>query len=256
MEATATERRPDDDVCIMDGSPVLSGADGCSRQRNPCTRHETEYGVNVRVVSAHPDDTRYPIPAGRHRAELVIERSRFIATIAPAASPDDASAFVREVSAEFADATHNCWAFVAGPPGSTGYVGMSDDGEPHGTAGRPMLTTLLHSGVGDVAAVVTRYYGGVKLGTGGLARAYAGAVNHALDSLPRGERVSWAQLEVLVDYGVVGGIQQLLPGFEATALEQEFTDTVRYLLRVPEAQEAALRAALMELTNGRASFPG
>lgn len=205
-------------------------------------------------MSDPDEDTRYPIPAARHRAELVIERSRFIATIAAAATPEEAWAFVREVSQEFADATHNCWAFVAGAPASTGRIGLSDDGEPHGTAGRPMLTTLLHSGLGDVAAVVTRYYGGVKLGTGGLARAYAGAVNHALDSLPRAERVSWATLEVLVDYGAVGGVQQLLPGFEATALEQEFTDTVRYVLQVPAPRQAALRAALMELTNGRAAF--
>lgn len=205
-------------------------------------------------MSEPADDIRYPIPASRHRAELVIERSRFIATIAAAATPDEAAAFIKEVSAEFTDATHNCWAFVAGAPGSTGHVGLSDDGEPHGTAGRPMLTTLLHSGLGDVAAVVTRYYGGVKLGTGGLARAYAGAVNHALDSLPRAERVSWATVEVVVEYGAVGGVQQLLPAFEATALEQEYTDTVRYVLQVPANHEAAMRTALMELTNGRATF--
>lgn len=233
----------------------MAGHEDSSRQRNPCTGHQTEHGVNVRIVNAPTDDTRYAIPAARHRAELVIERSRFIATIAPAPTPDDAAAFVREVSAEFAEATHNCWAFVAGPPGSTGHIGLSDDGEPHGTAGRPMLTTLLHSGLGDIAAVVTRYYGGVKLGTGGLARAYAGVVNHALDTLPRGERVSWAKIQLLVDYGAVGGIQQLLPAFEASVLDQEFTDTVRYVLQAPANREAALRAALMELTNGRAIFP-
>lgn len=200
------------------------------------------------------DETRYPIPGARHRAELVVERSRFIATLTAAATAEEAAAFVREVSAEFADATHNCWAFVAGPPGSTGRIGLSDDSEPHGTAGRPMLTTLLHSGLGDIAAVVTRYYGGVKLGTGGLARAYAGAVNLALDSLPRAERVSWATLTVRLDYASVGGVQQLLPAFEAAALEQQFTDTVRYVLQVPAPRQAALRAALMELTNGRATF--
>src|SRR4051812_21661975 len=118
---------------------------------------------------------RYPIPAARHRAELTIERSRFICTIAHAAEPDDAHAFIREMNAEFGDATHNCWAFVAGPPGDTNRIGMSDDGEPHGTAGRPMLTVLTHSGVGDIVAVVTRYYGGTKLGTGGLVKAYGGA---------------------------------------------------------------------------------
>lgn len=198
-----------------------------------------------------PYESRYPIPAGRHRAEIVIERSRFIATLAPAASAAEAAALVHDVSRELAGATHHCWAFVAGPPGSTGHVGMSDAGEPHGTAGRPMLTTLLHCGLGDIAAVVTRYYGGVKLGTGGLARAYAGAVNHALDSLPRAERVTWAQLHVEVDYGVIGAVQLLLPAFEATPLQQAYSDTVTYVLQVPAAQVDALRAALMEATSGK-----
>jgi hypothetical protein len=109
----------------------------------------------------------YRVPAGEHRARDEISRSRFVTTLAPAPSLAEAHAFVARVRAEFPDATHNCWAFVVGPPGSTGRVGLSDAGEPHGTAGRPMLTALLHSGVGDVAAVVTRYYGGTKLGTGG-----------------------------------------------------------------------------------------
>ena len=95
------------------------------------------------------------------------------------------------MNVEFPDATHNCWAYVAGPPASTGRVGMSDAGEPHGTAGRPMLTVLLHSGVGEIAAVVTRYYGGIKLGTGGLVKAYGGAVLAALEALPRVERIDY-----------------------------------------------------------------
>ena len=139
---------------------------------------------------------RYPVPAGVHRVETEVRRSRFVATLAPVATVDEAHAFVRAMNDEFADATHNCWAFVVGPPGSTARIGMSDAGEPRGTAGRPMLTALLHGGVGDVAAVVTRWYGGTKLGTGGLARAYAGAVVEALAALPRAERVERATLDV------------------------------------------------------------
>ena len=100
------------------------------------------------------DVTRYVIPASRHRTGQVIDRSRFICTIASVTSPDEAHAFIHEVSAEFPNASHHCWAFVLGPPGNTDRIGMSDDGEPHGTAGRPMLTVLTHSGVGDIAAVV------------------------------------------------------------------------------------------------------
>ena len=135
--------------------------------------------------------------------EEEIRRSRFVATLARAESAAAAQAFVRSVQAEFADATHNCWAYVVGAPGSTGRVGMSDAGEPHGTAGRPMLTVLLHSGVGDVAAVVTRYYGGTKLGTGGLVKAYSGCVQQALATLPTAERVTWVPLAVTVDYAAV-----------------------------------------------------
>ena len=122
------------------------------------------------------DDTRYLIPAGRHRVEQEVQRSRFLTTVEPVASAEEARAFVARVSAEFPDANHHCWAFVVGPPGSTASVGLSDDGEPHGTAGRPMLTALLHGGVGDIAAVVTRWFGGELLGKGGLVRAYTGGV--------------------------------------------------------------------------------
>src|SRR5215218_4549293 len=147
--------------------------------------------------------SRYPIPADVYRARDEIDRSRFITTIAPAPTVEAAEAFIRSMRDEFPDATHNCWAYVVGPPGSTSRVGMSDAGEPHGTAGRPMLTVLLHGGLGDVAAVVTRYFGGVKLGTGGLVRAYGGALQHALADLPRAERVTWALLRVRADYSAV-----------------------------------------------------
>jgi uncharacterized YigZ family protein len=197
-------------------------------------------------------DARYVIPARTHRIEHVIERSRFIATVGRAGTTDEASAFVRAVSDEFPDATHNCWAYVVGAPGSTGRIGMSDAGEPHGTAGRPMLTVLLHSGVGDVVAVVTRYFGGVKLGTGGLARAYAGAVKEALESLPRGERVTWAALVIRVDYAAVTVLQQQLARHEAQVDEERYTDAVTYRVRVPAPRADALRAALADATTGRA----
>ena len=122
----------------------------------------------------------YPVPAQDNRIEESIRRSRFITTVSRAEDRAAAGRFVDTIRAEFPDATHHCWAFVAGSPGSTTHVGMSDDGEPHGTAGRPMLNVLLHSDVGEIVAVCTRYYGGTKLGTGGLIRAYGGAASSAL----------------------------------------------------------------------------
>lgn len=195
---------------------------------------------------------RYPIPAARHRTEQVIQRSRFIATVAPAESIEAATAFVREIGAEFPDATHNCWAYVVGPPGSTGRVGMSDDGEPHGTAGRPMLTVLLHGGLGDVAAVVTRYYGGTKLGTGGLVRAYGGALQEALLAVPRRDRVDYVPLRVAVDYASVTPAQQAIAAAEGVMDDESFGTEAVFTVRVPATQVEALHTALMDATRGRA----
>jgi uncharacterized YigZ family protein len=183
---------------------------------------------------------------------VVIERSRFVCTVVRAESVEEAQGFVREMNAEFPDATHNCWAYLIGAPGSTGRVGMSDDGEPHGTAGRPMLTILMHSGLGDVAAVVTRYYGGVKLGTGGLVRAYGGAVQQALETLPRAERIELVELTVEIGYTAIDTVRQLLPAHEAELLAEEYGEAVTYRLRLPDAQAPALRAALMDATRGQA----
>lgn len=203
-----------------------------------------------------PSDDRYPVPGATHRAEQTIARSRFIATVARAATADDAAAFVRAVSVEFDDATHNCWAYVVGPPGSTGRVGMSDDGEPHGTAGRPMLTVLLHAGLGDVAAVVTRYYGGTKLGTGGLVRAYGGTLQHALATLPRAERVTYAEVAVTVEYAAASAVRQLFAAHEAEVVRQEYAGAVRYELRVPEGNVAGFRAAVLDATRGKGVVDG
>ncbi|AKQ67269.1 hypothetical protein A176_004181 [Myxococcus hansupus] len=197
------------------------------------------------------DEKRYPIPAGLHRVEQDIQKSRFITTAAHAPTVEEAKAFIARVREEFADATHNCWAFVVGPPGSTAQVGMSDDGEPHGTAGRPMLTALLHGGVGDVAMVVTRYFGGTLLGKGGLVRAYTAGVQQALESLPTTERVRKTRLAVEVEYTHVDGLRRLLPSYEVQVLAEEYSATVGYQLELPVTQVEGLRTALNDLTLGQ-----
>ena len=140
-------------------------------------------------------------PGAFHRAEETVRRSRFIVTMARVSSPEEAKAFIDRIREEHAGATHNCWAYNAGAPGDTAQVGASDDGEPKGTAGRPMLTALLHSDVGEVAAVVTRYFGGILLGTGGLVRAYQGSVKLGLEARGRVQSSDFrfdATFEVLV----------------------------------------------------------
>ncbi len=198
-----------------------------------------------------PQGARYVIPAGRCRVEEEIQRSRFISTLEYAATVEDARAFVEEVRGEFPDASHNCWAYLVGPPGSSGSVGMSDDGEPHGTAGRPMLNMLMHSEVGDVAVVVTRYFGGTKLGKGGLVRAYSGGVQAALQRVKRAERVTYAMLHMIIDYTHVAGLQRMLPDFEATIESEQFSADAELRLKLPEEHVEDFQKAAGDLTSGQ-----
>lgn len=195
---------------------------------------------------------RYPVPAGRHRVEDSIRRSRFITTLDRAADVEAARRVVDDVRSEFPDATHNCWAYLAGPPGTTAHIGMSDDGEPHQTAGRPMLTALLHSGVGEVVAVVTRYYGGVKLGRGGLGRAYSGGVQTALDTLPRARRVTRTPVSVLLDYDTVDPVLRLVEEMGVRRTGEAWGEHARLELAVPDDVLEQFRQALRDRTAGTA----
>ncbi len=170
--------------------------------------------------------------------------------LAHAPSSESARLLVRSVRDEFPDATHHCWAFVAGPPGGTASIGMSDDGEPHGTAGRPMLTVLLHSGVGEIAAVCVRWYGGTKLGTGGLSRAYSGGVRAALGRLETELRVPRARVRVRVGYPYVDAVQRLLDEMDALPVDERYGADVIYVVDVPEMRFVAFQRALADLTQG------
>ena len=193
---------------------------------------------------------RYRVPAGNVRVEDRIEKSRFIASAARASSSDQARAFVDTLRAEFPDATHHCFAFVAGPPGTSAAIGSSDDGEPAGTAGRPMLSVLLNSGVGEVVAVVTRYFGGVKLGKGGLVRAYTGAVQHALREMETVERVTMLDGLVVVAYAQVDAVRRAIERAGGVVAGEEFGAEVVFRIRVPDDCSDALERALLDATVG------
>jgi uncharacterized YigZ family protein len=194
--------------------------------------------------------TDFKIPASTHRVQETIKRSRFITTVSHAPSSEDARAFISGMAEEFRDATHNCWAFVAGPPGDTAHIGMSDDGEPHGTAGRPMLTALLHSDVGQIVAVCTRYYGGTKLGMGGLARAYAGGVTLALQELPTRIKVDRVQVTVVAAYAFADALRRRIGEFDIIVDDEAFGAEVTWRLGVPVSDVAELRSVVADLTNG------
>ena len=188
------------------------------------------------------------------RFEEEFKKSRFITTLGPVTCAEEAKTFVAEIRSTFPDASHNCWAFLVGAPGTTTTVGMNDDGEPHNTAGRPMLNVLVHSGLGDIVAVVTRYWGGTNLGKGGLVRAYSSGVQNALAYCEVREKVDWATLEVSFDYTYVTGFKRVFPDFEATIESEDFGKKALFKLRLPADEMAGMRDALTQLTNGSVLF--
>jgi len=194
----------------------------------------------------------YAVPAGVHRVEDSVRRSRFLTTLAPAPDPTTAQELIRSVREEFPDATHHCWAFVAGPPGSTAQIGMSDDGEPHGTAGRPILNTLLHSELGEVVAVVTRWFGGVKLGKGGLGRAYAVAVTHALDTAPTVRKVELGEVIAHVGFAHVDALYRLLDSFGAVDRREAWQPdgSLQASVRIPLGLVETLTDEVASITSG------
>ena len=139
------------------------------------------------------------VPAAETRVETRAGNSRFVAAAAPSFTVDEARDFIARISVEYADATHNVPAYLIGH-GQATIAHCHDDGEPSGTAGRPMLAVLQGSGLGDIAVVVNRYFGGMKLGTGGLVRAYGAAVRAVLDDLPRAEKVATVTTTAVVPY--------------------------------------------------------
>lgn len=194
---------------------------------------------------------RYQIPSETiFRIEEEIKRSRFIATVGHTPDVESAKAFISAIREEFPDATHNCWAYAAGPPGDTARVGYSDDGEPHGTAGRPMLQALLYGSVGEIACVVTRYFGGIKLGAGGLVRAYSGITSAALKQLPVKEKIIPAQYEVILDYSRITLFKRLLPKFEAIITQECFGTDAEFKVLLPEEHARNFITELSEMTEG------
>lgn len=197
---------------------------------------------------------RYPIPGGRYRIEIEVERSRFIATVQPVTSVAQAQEFIAAMKSEFPDANHNCWAYLVGPPGSTDQVGMSDDGEPHGAAGKPMLIALQFSGLGDTAVVVSRYFGGIKLGKGGMVKAYTAAVKSALEGLPRSQRITWVEFRACFDYALLTILERRLPEFEAETLETDYAEQVVCHLRLPEEQKTGFCKMFNDLSSGQGAL--
>lgn len=188
----------------------------------------------------------YPIPAAPARAEIRVVNSRFIGSAACTPSVEAARAFIDEMRQLFAGARHHAYAYVVGY-GASVTEGMSDDGEPPGTAGRPMLAIVRGSGLGDVTVVVTRFFGGTLLGTGGLVHAYGDATRAVLEVLPRTERIVQQQLVIEVAYAQYQRARQVLDAHQATIIDEVFAVTVTLTVLLPQQQVAACCAALAPL---------
>jgi uncharacterized YigZ family protein len=202
---------------------------------------------------------RYPIPdlapRARHANTVEIEKSRFICWLCHA--PDNAAfdALLNDARSTYSDASHHCSAFIAGAPGEQIAIGFSDDGEPGGTAGRPMFQALEGSGLGQIGAVVTRYFGGTKLGTGGLVRAYTQAVLKALDTLPRREFTERRDVTIQVDFSNEAEARRWLAEHDIPVVSADYdSQGARLLLAWPADDsislavlERRLKGALVQL---------
>ncbi|MYM19676.1 YigZ family protein [Brevibacterium sp. 5221] len=193
----------------------------------------------------------YRTPRGEAVAEIEVKRSRFIARVAHAESESAARAIVDEQRAAHPKARHHCMAFVLDPRGQT--QRFSDDGEPAGTAGAPILEVLAGRELTDVVAVVTRYFGGTLLGAGGLVRAYGGAAAHAADRLRIDTRELVVPVAAEFDYGLAEQVKARVEQQGWRVLSADYDAAVRLRLGAPEAEAEALLALLADLSGGRAA---
>ena len=184
--------------------------------------------------------------------EIVEKKSRFIATVRPVESEEEALAFLEEMKKKYWDARHNCYVYSAGM--NREFTRCSDDGEPSGTAGRPMLDVILGEDIYNVAVVVTRYFGGVLLGTGGLVRAYSKAVQEGLAASKVILKQKGIALKITTDYTGIGKIQYIAGERNIPVLDSEYTDKVVMKLLVPVQDVESVKKAITEGTNGRAGI--
>ena len=193
--------------------------------------------------------SKYPVPLEEERIELRVVNSTFIASLAPVFSVEEAKAFVSRIREEFSDASHNVPVYLVGH-GSSEIAHSSDDGEPSGTAGRPALAVLRGSGLGDVAVVITRYFGGTKLGTGGLVRAYSEAVRQVVEKVRRAEKVLTHTVMVGLPYALFEQVRLLAAASGGEILDQDFAAEVTITIRFPVERLPAFQDALLELSSG------
>ena len=193
--------------------------------------------------------SEYFIPAGAGEAEFVEKRSSFLGHVRYVETEDEAKAFVAEMKKKFYDARHNCWCYII----KDGAVRYSDDGEPQGTAGLPMLEVFKREGVENVVCVVTRYFGGVLLGTGGLLRAYTKSAKDALDAAGIAAVRRWVKLEAACPYSLLERMKTECLALEGAVSDVEYGADVRMTFLLPESRSEEFQARVTELSAGQSS---
>ncbi|CQH56240.1 IMPACT family protein [Yersinia frederiksenii] len=192
----------------------------------------------------------YLIPAASVSISEEIKKSRFITLLAHTCGVNEAKDFVQQIKQQHPTARHHCWAFVAGTPADSQQLGFSDDGEPPGTAGKPILAQLMGSGIGEITAVVARYYGGIKLGTGGLVRAYGSGVQQALKQIEVKYKVPQVEYTLQCDYAQLAMVETLLQQVEGQTLQSEYAELVTLHLSLPATQASQVGDKLRDLSRG------
>jgi uncharacterized YigZ family protein len=182
----------------------------------------------------------YQVPAADFEHEYVVKKSRFIARLVPIQSREDAMAGVARARRDYPDARHHCWAFLVGRPEDAASAGMNDDGEPSGTAGKPILNVLQHGHLGDVLVVVIRYFGGIKLGAGGLVRAYGTATQQALELAPVVIRQEYIRYQAVGDFSQEQPLRHWLQGAQGELVDVQYADSVAFTLDVAQPCVASL----------------
>lgn len=184
--------------------------------------------------------------------EIIEKKSRFLGKIKKVETEEEALAFIESIKKQYWDARHNCFAYIIGTKGET--VRCSDDGEPSGTAGKPMLEVLQNQELRNVVAVVTRYFGGVLLGTGGLVRAYTQATQEALKEAQVAVMTPMSVMTVQTDYNAIGKIKYVLAQEEVPVLNEEYAADVVVTMAVPLTQKEYMIKKITEVTNGKATL--
>lgn len=190
--------------------------------------------------------TEYYVPTGPGEAEYVEKRSKFLGKVRPVEREEDARAFIDEMKKKYHDARHNCWCYTL----KNGVLRYSDDGEPQGTAGQPMLEVFNRAGVTNAVCVITRYFGGVLLGTGGLLRAYQGTAKLALEAAGISVVRRWIELTIPCGYNMLGKITQEIPSFDGVVGDTEYGAEVVIRALLPEGREEAFMRRVLDLTSG------